>query len=97
MGKDVYQLVQFVSRYVDISECDFNAIIPLIRVASLRKGDVFIAVGGEVASLPIGATLGCVIIMMAMRLPSTLLRYTPLLLLCLTLLRKPYRTRLLAP
>lgn len=82
MGKDVYQLVQFVSRYVDISECDFNAIIPLIKVASLRKGDVFIAVGGEVASLPIGATLGCAITMMAMRLPATLPRYTPLPLPC---------------
>jgi len=87
------KLVQFVSRYVDISECDFNAIISLIKVASLRKGDVFIAVGGEVASLPIGATLGCAITMMAMRLP----RYASLPLHCPALLRKPHRTRLLAP
>jgi CRP-like cAMP-binding protein len=41
-------LVQFVSRYVDISVSDFNAILPLIDVVTLRKGDVFID-EGEVA------------------------------------------------
>lgn len=42
-------LVQFVSRYVDISENDFSAILPLIDIVTLQKGDVFIA-EGEVAS-----------------------------------------------
>lgn len=41
-------LVQFVSRYVDISVSDFNAILPLIDVVTLRKGDVFID-EGEIA------------------------------------------------
>jgi CRP-like cAMP-binding protein len=50
MTKDRYkQLVQFVSRYVDISESEFYAIVPLIEIVSLRKGEVFIA-EGEVAS-----------------------------------------------